>query len=190
VIRDARQRLIDTAARLLSAQGVERVNTNQIARAAGVGVGTFYAHFNDKYDLHRALVLHAVQELTKHLARAPSSGAEPTASEVRTWVDGVLSFGEAHPQLFAAAFGREARPAPGMSAVGLSVRPVERRLEALRRAGELDPVIDPAIAARGFAAMLTSLVCWWLAEPSRADRAALVETLVHLHPALAGRTGS
>lgn len=185
VIPDARQLLLRAAAQLLAEQGIERINTNQVARAADVGVGTFYAHFRDKHDLQRALVLYALDELAAHLAEVPRQ--EGLLAEVEAWVEGILAFGEAHPQLFTAAFSREPRPAPGVPAVGFSVRPVERRLAALRRSGDLVPGVDPAVAARGFAAMLTALVCWWLADRSRADRAVLVETLVRLHPAIAGR---
>lgn len=184
MIPDARQRILRGAAQLLAEQGIERINTNQVARAAGVGVGTFYAHFRDKHDLQRALVLYALDELAAQLAQVPRP--EGLVAEVESWVEGIVAFGEAQPELFTAAFSREPRPAPGVPAVGFSVRPVERRLAALRRSGELAPGVDPAIAARGFAAMLTSLVCWWLADRSRADRAVLVATLVRLHPAIAG----
>ena len=44
----ARELLIGAAAQLIAERGFDAVNSNQIARAAGLGVGTFYRHFQDK----------------------------------------------------------------------------------------------------------------------------------------------
>jgi len=36
--------------------------------------------------------------------------------------------------------------------------------------------------------MQNDVVCWWLEDPSRASREAVIETLVRLHPAMAAAT--
>ncbi|MDQ3678807.1 MAG: TetR/AcrR family transcriptional regulator [Actinomycetota bacterium] len=57
--RDAlvnRQRVLAAAHRLLSAAGVEAVDIRNVARAAGVGVGTVYRRFGDKGGLVAALL--------------------------------------------------------------------------------------------------------------------------------------
>ena len=57
--RDAlanRQRVLAAAHRLLTASGVEAVDIRNVARAAGVGVGTVYRRFGDKGGLLAALL--------------------------------------------------------------------------------------------------------------------------------------
>ena len=58
----------------------------------------------------------------------------------------------------------------------------------LQRDGALDPELHPGVAARAFIAMQNGVVSWWLEDPSRASRDDVVETLIRLHPAVAGAT--
>ena len=44
----SREALIGAGEKLIGREGIESVHSNAIARAAGVGVGTFYSHFEDK----------------------------------------------------------------------------------------------------------------------------------------------
>lgn len=48
-------RLLEAAYRLFSKQGFFRTNVAQLARAAGIGKGTFYIFFNSKEELLWAL---------------------------------------------------------------------------------------------------------------------------------------
>jgi hypothetical protein len=119
--------------------------------------------------------------------------------QVRNLIEAVVGFAEESPDQFRVAFGPEASAtraprsprgesagrSPARAQVGYSTRVTERRLAQLQSEGALDPRLDPAVAARAFVAMQNGVVCWWLEDPSRASRAALVETLVRLHPAVA-----
>ena len=71
VTSSARERLLEAGTRLIAERGIEAVNTNVIARAAGVGVGTFYAQFEDKHALHRSAVVRALDGLQAALSAAP-----------------------------------------------------------------------------------------------------------------------
>lgn len=51
-----RRQIMDTARRVFSELGFEAMNSNQLARAAGVSTGTFYCYFANKEDLLYALV--------------------------------------------------------------------------------------------------------------------------------------
>jgi AcrR family transcriptional regulator len=53
-----RQRLLEAAERGFGAKGYEPTSMNEIAEAAGVGVGTLYHHFPDKRALLLALIDH------------------------------------------------------------------------------------------------------------------------------------
>ena len=190
-----RNELLDSATQLFARHGVESVNSNQIARGAGVGVGSFYNQFKDKWEIQQAVMLRTLEGLRDHLGRGAAPASAPVETQVRALVDSVLSFALERPEAFRVAFSSEAparRPAPGGEGgprpqVGYSTRVTERRLEELQRAGRLDPAIHPAVAARAFVAMQNAVVCWWLDDPSRASREEVGETLVRLHPAIAAR---
>jgi AcrR family transcriptional regulator len=64
-----RQKLLDVAERLFSIRGAE-VEMDEIAAAAGVGVGTIYRHFDTKLALVQAIVLASFEDL---IARAQAS---------------------------------------------------------------------------------------------------------------------
>ena len=204
----ARERLLRAGTSLIAELGLESINTNVIARRARVGVGTFYAHFSDKHELHRAVVMWAFERLSEALgaaaqpvgaagdragSRAPTGG---TASvdrgeievEVRRLMAATVDFASAEPELFKVGFGVLPPVArKGQPALTFSTRIVEQRLRTLKRQGQLDGAIDPEMAARGFAGLQNSILLWWLEEPRAQSRDQVIETLVRLHPAVAGR---
>lgn len=182
---EVRRRLLEAAVALLSERGLERVNSNQIARSAGVGVGTFYGHFPDKYAIHQAVVLDALERLGERVEAAAREPARDRTIQVRRSVEAALAFAEDEPRLFRAAFGREVAPSPGRPGIAPSHRRLERRLRGLQVQGRLDPALDPSVAAKGFTAMQSAVILWWLDDPGRAERSHVIETLVRLHPAVA-----
>lgn len=54
--RETFDRILDAAADLLTEQGIEGLNTNEVASRAGVNVSTLYRYFDDKYDLVEGLL--------------------------------------------------------------------------------------------------------------------------------------
>jgi AcrR family transcriptional regulator len=74
--RDAernRQRILTAAAEVFAQHGLD-VSLDEVARQAGVGVGTVYRRFADKEDLVQALFTQRIDDLA---ARAESALAEP-----------------------------------------------------------------------------------------------------------------
>ncbi|WP_328807853.1 helix-turn-helix domain-containing protein [Nonomuraea antri] len=51
-----RQKIIEVAARMIAEQGAEQLSLDEVARAAGVGVGTVYRRFGDRAGLVYALI--------------------------------------------------------------------------------------------------------------------------------------
>ena len=51
-----KQKIIEAGADLFSGRGYHNVTADEIARAAGVSVGTFYSYFSDKHDLFLAVL--------------------------------------------------------------------------------------------------------------------------------------
>ena len=196
---EVRRRLVTAATQRFASHGFEGVNSNQIARDAGVGVGTFYNHFQNKREVHQAVVLETLEALQSRVAQSARAPGASLEDQVRDLVEAVVGFAEEIPAQFRVAFGgdgtaglgaRPQRPAlsgatPGRAQVAYSTRATERRLAELQAKGLLDPRLDPGVAARAFVGMQNSVLCWWLEDPTRATRDAIIETLIVLHPAIA-----
>ncbi|MCX4091260.1 TetR/AcrR family transcriptional regulator [Nocardia sp. alder85J] len=74
---DNRARLLTTAREVFAEHGVE-ASLRDVARRAGVGIGTLYRHFPDRQALLEALfadALHDLSETARHLVDDPSPGA-------------------------------------------------------------------------------------------------------------------
>jgi AcrR family transcriptional regulator len=68
-----RTKILTAAERLVAAHGVEALTMNEVARAAGVGVGTVYRRFGD----HGGLIEAMMNERESRLQQAFSSGPPP-----------------------------------------------------------------------------------------------------------------
>ena len=69
--------LLMTAYRLFTTKGVTGTSVSDIAHSAGVGKGTFYLYFKDKYDLKNRLVAkHSSRLFKAAMAQLESSGKE------------------------------------------------------------------------------------------------------------------
>ena len=53
---EKKQRIKDAAILIMSEKGYHSTSSNEIAKAAGVSIGTFYSYFKDKKDLYVELV--------------------------------------------------------------------------------------------------------------------------------------
>ncbi|MAJ60348.1 MAG: hypothetical protein CBC48_10245 [bacterium TMED88] len=180
----AYESLLRAGTELMARDGLDGVNTNTIARAARVGVGTFYQHFGDKFALHRAIVQRGLEGLQQRLAEAHRASKERALEDqVRAGLVALVGFAQEQPDLFRATFGRSAAAAR----LGLSPRPLERRLRDQLEQGQLHPAVEPRIAARAFMEMQVRSVVHWLEDADQLSPKALIETLTRLHPVIAGK---
>jgi AcrR family transcriptional regulator len=86
--RDNRRRLLDAARAALAEHGPS-VSVNEIARAAGVGVGTLYRRYPTKADLIVALLGELEEELRAAIAERRTQAADPV-DEFRAVVEAHL----------------------------------------------------------------------------------------------------
>ena len=106
-MRDAtRERIVGTAAELLTRGGREAVTTRAVATAAGVQPPTIYRLFGDKVGLLDAVTEHGFQA---YLADKGVATADPVA-DLRAGWDLHVGFGLANPGLYALMYGD---PRPG-----------------------------------------------------------------------------
>jgi len=179
---ETRRRLARSATELFASRGLHRTTTVDIARGAGVAAGTFYLHFKDKHVLFREISFAAFASLRERLSGAAARAGDDPLSIVRTRIEELLDFAEENRSLVRLLFGREHAAAELSEDIFDDIVPgIEAGLRKRIAAGQAAP-LDPAVAAQALAAMWSRVVTWWVEDPSRAPREAVVETLVHLHP--------
>ncbi|MFC4533568.1 TetR/AcrR family transcriptional regulator [Sphaerisporangium dianthi] len=107
------ERMLDECARLLDEVGYDGLTTKEVARRAGVPIGTFYQFFPDKQGLVRALALRNLDAFLDSLT------AKLAAAEISDWTDAVhlavdefVSMKRTTPGFAIVDFG-EIMPAPG-----------------------------------------------------------------------------
>lgn len=184
-IPDARDRLLAAGLQLFARLGSERVNSNAIAKRAGLGIGTFYAHFEDKYALLRELQLRTLAGVQQQRREAVERAGTDPFEQVHRAAAAVVGFAASHPEAYRVTFGRErAGAAAHGPVVSESSRPIAQALRRLQADGEVEAGLDPDLAARAYLAMEVGTVLWWLDDRTRARQPDLVETLARLHPAV------
>jgi AcrR family transcriptional regulator len=134
-----RQRIFDAASELFAERGLS-VTLNEIARYAGVGVGTVYRHFPDREQLIEGLFEQRIDQVAALL--------EEAADDQDPW-RGLTRFLERNLELQARnrGLGQLILGAPGgferVSKVRVRLMPIGRRLlERARETGALRPDIE------------------------------------------------
>lgn len=103
------ERLLETAERLISERGFDKVSIAALVREAGSSVGGFYGRFQDKDELLFALHERLVKEIDRRVAAFESPGRfdDATLGEiVRPCVRELVSVYRERRQLFAAIAAR------------------------------------------------------------------------------------
>jgi AcrR family transcriptional regulator len=180
---ETRRRLLEAGTELFAREGLHGVTTARIARDAGVATGTFYLHFPDKHALFREIAFEALARLRERQARARARAGGAPADQVRASLAELLAFAEENRSLFQVLFGRDHEAARlGEDVLDAVVPGIEERLREHVSAGQASRLLHPAVTAQALAAMTTRVVAWWVQDPSRAPREAVIETLARLHP--------
>lgn len=140
--RDAlrnRERLLAAAAELVSSRGIG-VSYDDIADAAGVGVGTAYRHFPHKDDLLAALFRGHLDEVVGSAERA-AAGGDPVAG-LRDFLTDLLERQAAHRGLADVLRG-SGHPALVQEASTRVTPVVAALLDRARRTGGVGPDVVP-----------------------------------------------
>jgi len=186
---ETRRRLMAAATELFASEGLHGVTSARIARQAGVASGTFYLHFPDKKALFREIAFAAIAELRARQTRAARHAGDP-AAELRARTEELLRFAEEQRSLVRVLFGREQEASyVGEDVLDHIVAGIETRLRERAAAGAIPESIHPAVTAQAIAGMTARVVAWWVEDPSRAPREQVIETILRMHPTLAGRAG-
>jgi AcrR family transcriptional regulator len=138
------QRVVDAAALIADAEGLDAVTLARVAGALGVRAPSLYNHVDGRAGLLRALALRGVRELTAALrdAAVGRAGADALGATARAY----RAYAHAHPGLYAATVAAPAPEDPEHEAAASETVDV---VYAVLRAWDLDG--DDAVhAARAF----------------------------------------
>ncbi len=114
--RRNRERILCAAARLVHERGIEAVSMDDVAAAAGVGKGTLYRRFGDRWTLLRALIEEPERDFQDELIRGepPLGPGAPATERLRAFGAAQLALLEHHARFMFAgqklSAGRQAHP--------------------------------------------------------------------------------
>ena len=173
---ESRQRLMAAARRLFIARGYHTVRPQDIARAADVGNGTFYLHFQDKRACFQAFVEEARLELEAFLAPRLAA-VEGVESQIRALLTGVIDYAEQHPGVLKAAMIDlqviAAEEAPAESLADRWARGWAKHLAAGAARGAINADYDPDVIGHAVIGAISGATRHRL----ETDRHALIENL-------------
>ena len=167
--RSTKQRLFDSALRLVGEKGAAGVTVEEIASAAGVAKGTVYYNFGSKDGLIDALLRHGVDLFADRLTSAANS--EDAAQALESLVDSALAFFAEYPA-FAQLLASEMWRSPGQWHDTLSllrddiVSIIKRVLSRHASLGMAGIDVGTASAAL-FGTLLVVSLDWQVFQPQR-----------------------
>lgn len=174
---ETRARLIEAGAKVFAARGLEGTRIADIAREAGVAMGTLYTHFPDKDALFEE-VMHAGKA-------AIIAGIEATyeldvdhETRDRLVMEGVVAFAEAYGPLFRLLLSRGGGEEKLRREVVDAITELRvSEFEQGRHSGWVRPGLDYEAAARCEVGAVFHLLDWWLDDPARMERDDLIRAL-------------
>lgn len=175
--QETRSRLVSAGAKVFASRGLEGTRIGDIAREAGVAMGTLYTHFPDKDALF--------EEVMRAGKAAIIAGIEATneldvdhETRDRLVMEGVVAFAEAYGPLFRLLLSRGGGQDPLRREVVDAIAELRvSEFEEGRHAGWVRPGLDYEAAARCEVGAVFHLLDWWLDDPSRMDRQDLIRAL-------------
>ncbi len=155
--------LLEAARRVLSTKGYHGTKIVDIARAANVGVGTFYLYYPTKEALFLELVEDTVSRLKHLLDGVRASVADPIEqSRLRTLT--FFRFAHDNRELFRIVFGHDAS---FHDVVRGCQEAFIRDMRDSIAGGQADGAFragDPLIWAQAFIGMSLQVVSWWIEQ--------------------------
>jgi AcrR family transcriptional regulator len=151
----ARQRLLEAARQVFERDGFHAARIVDVANAAGVGIGTFYRHFESKGALFRAVISEAFDEIYvggSTRAAEPEQPARAIALANERFLDQYRQQAPMHSLL------EQLAPIDDR---------IARSIEQLQESGQANPDLDARVAAGVLVAMVNNSAHIWfnLGEP-------------------------
>jgi AcrR family transcriptional regulator len=177
-----RQHLLEVGTRLFAERGVRATRATDLAEAAGVSVGSLYAHFGDKDGLLEAVLRSSIDEVRDGLDRLFDRviDGDTEGVDAAVFAAVLVRFVGADPARARLLFSPEVR----VTEVG------QRLLDEIRQtnvvnitrcaeAGLLQPQLDPTATAHALLGMMVEVLQWWTSDLDRVDPDAVATTLAY-----------
>ncbi len=175
-----RDQLLLAGAAAFSREGLAGARVQTITKEAGVALGTFYVHFQDKEDLFKAVVAKGGELFLENLAAGLEVAQSP---KERDWaaIDRAVSFAEAYPDLFRILMSPGALAARAQGNLAQMIVEVRRAQYPQGKAdGLFWPELDEQLTAIAETGVVFAVLTWWMDNPDKAARADIVAVLVNL----------
>jgi AcrR family transcriptional regulator len=191
-----RRRLLEAAEGVFAEQGYHEASIVKITERAGIGLGTFYLYFDSKQSIFEALVID-LNRRVRHSMSEAMTGASSRLEAERAGFAGFFRFTAEHPALY-----RVVREAEFVSPEILRlhytriVDGYEAGLREAQQSGEVDPRLDPAVAAwalMGMGELIGMRFLLWERDaagrpPARLDPAVFASMAMFIDNALTPRS--
>lgn len=193
-----RRRILEAAEQVFAEHGYHEASIVKITERAGVALGTFYLYFDSKRTVFEALVIDLNSRVRQSMTEAMVGALNRVEAERRGF-EGFFRFTAQHPALY-----RVVREAEFVSPEVMRLH-YERIVEgyssglaAAQRAGDVDPTLDPEVAAwalMGMGELIGMRFLLWHrdsagATPQQIDPAVLDAMMRFIANALGGATAT
>lgn len=178
---DAKQKLIDTTVELIKKYGADTITVRSVCEEAGLSIGTFYHHFQNKDDLLMYFVREA--SFDNFVLETPLADVAGRVCELYMHlIDRYLTLGEEFMKSFyttgnkalSAYMGQE----NGCFADGTVMARCERELIDAREQGFLKKDADPHLLSMDICTIVKGCVFDWALDDGRMDIAESLRRIV------------
>ena len=178
---DAKQKLIDTTVELIKKYGADTITVRSVCEEAGLSIGTFYHHFQNKDDLLMYFVREA--SFDNFVLETPLADVAGRVCELYMHlIDRYLTLGEEFMKSFyttgnkalSAYMGQE----NGRFADGTVMARCERELIDAREQGFLKKDADPHLLSMDICTIVKGCVFEWALDDGRLDIAESLHRIV------------
>ena len=178
---ETRKRLIRKGEEVFSRLGVVHTRSIDIAKEAGVAVGTLYLHFESKEGLLRAILQDGTENLLALFGGTALKRSVDIAEVVGAHADIMMRFAKDHLSFCRILFDPESvRTSLSAEIVDDLISRQEMRLRYEISQGLLDKDVEPAIVSHAIRGMISGLFDWLLQNPNQANYEKVVKILARL----------
>lgn len=181
--QETRLKLLTSGAAAFARSGVGGARITEIAREAGIAVGTFYLYFDDKTALYKEVMQQGTKQIIALLLDESDRDTQDALDTDRQRniraMTKVVEFARGNADLFRLLLSRGAPNDPlQRQLVDLIAQVRCEQLEKGKKTGRFFVNIHPEITARGEIGFVYHALDWWLSNPDKVSIDELIEALV------------
>jgi len=178
-----RRKLLHAGAAAFASEGVGGARVVEIAKNAGIAVGTFYLYFKDKHVLFAEVMEDGIKQVVTLLASEGVRDGSPSMTSDRARnmraMGRLVDFAVLHNDLFHLLLSRGGSKDPiQRSLIDMIAQLRKDQLETGKKEGRFLSRLHSNITARGEIGFAFHVLDWWIANPQAASRKEIIETLV------------